>query len=232
MTVEGTKPYYIIDNIAKGTGLATQCARAYSTRTEWRRQKSTREEMHKCVVLILDEMHVKEEPRIGLVCDLSYSPLGALLGFVNLGETNAHLLEFERSLEEGGRSSQPLANSMLVFMVRGLFSRFQFPYAQFSCAAVSGDLGDLMFDHFWEAVCHLERCGFKVLAATADGASPNRRFIKIHGSGGAHQLVYKLVNPYASVVSSPAVPRSHSVRRYVWSPEPDFLALTPFPSGI
>ncbi len=38
--------------------------------------------------------------------------------------------------------------------------------------------------------------------------------------------------PPGFLVSSPAVPHSHSVRRYVWSPEPDFLALTPFPSGI
>ena len=29
--------------------------------------------------------------------------------------------------------------------------------------------------YFWEAVCRLERFGIKVLAATADGTSPNRQ---------------------------------------------------------
>ena len=76
-------------------------------------------------------------------------------------------------------------------MVRGLFTQLQFPYAQFSCASVSGDL---LYDPFWEAVCRLERLGFKLLAATADGASPIRRLIKLHGSD---KLVYKVVNPHA-----------------------------------
>ncbi len=31
-----------------------------------------------------------------------------------------------------------------------------------------------IFNPFWDMVYHLERCGFKVVAATADGASPNR----------------------------------------------------------
>ncbi len=35
-----------------------------------------------------------------------------------------------------------------------------------------------------------------------------------------------------NIVSSPAVPCSHSVRRYVWSPEPELLALIPFPSAV
>ena len=56
----------------------------------------------------------------------------------------------------------PLANSMLVLMVRGLFTHMQFPYAQFPCTALSGDM---MFDPFWEAVCRLERCDFKVIGS-------------------------------------------------------------------
>ena len=81
---------------------------------------------------------------------------------------------------------------MMVFMVRGLFSSVKFPYAQFPCAAVSGDL---LYDPFWEAVCRLERCGFKVVAATADGASSNRRLIKLLCDGLQN---YKVINPYAS----------------------------------
>ena len=32
---------------------------------------------------------------------------------------------------------------------------------------------------FWKAVCYLEKINLKVIAATADGASPNRLFFKI-----------------------------------------------------
>ena len=76
---------------------------------------------------------------------------------------------------------QPLANSMFVIMVRGLLSPLQFPYAQFPCVKITGDLtGDLLVDPFWEAVNRLEGLGLRVLAATADGASTNRRFMKLH----------------------------------------------------
>lgn len=57
--------------------------------------------------------------------------------------------------------------------------------------------GDLLFQPFWEAVQRLERCGFKVMATTFDGASVNRRLVKIHGLG-SHDLVYKVRNPHAS----------------------------------
>ena len=66
---------------------------------------------------------------------------------------------------------------MLVIMVRGLFIRLQFPYAQFACLSVTSDQ---LFNPFWEAVMRLERCGFMVVVATADGASSNRAFMRIH----------------------------------------------------
>ena len=98
------------------------------------------EEWQKCVVLVFDEMHIRE--------DLVYDKhSGALIGFANLGEINSHLLEFERSVDVTAPHSEPLANSMIVFMVRGLFTRLQFPYAQFPSIKVSGDL---LFEPFWE----------------------------------------------------------------------------------
>ena len=33
---------------------------------------------------------------------------------------------------------------------------------------------------FWKAVCYLEKINLKVNAVTADGASPNRNFFKMH----------------------------------------------------
>ena len=145
-------------------------------------------EWEKCVVLVLDEMYLRE--------DLVYDKhSGALIGFSNIGDTNEHLLQFEQMLE-GGETTRdaPLAKTMFVFMVRGLLTTLEFPYVQFPCAIISGDL---LFDPFWEAVYRLERIGLKVLGATADGASTNRRLMKIHNSKRG-QLVYRVINSHAS----------------------------------
>jgi len=103
---------------------------------------------------------------------------------------------------------------MMVFMVRGLFSKLQFAYAQFPCASVTGDL---LYAPFWEAVGRIEACGLKVrsvykmfcnvyndgievlfiqvLGATLDGNSVNRRLIKNHDT--SNKLLYKTSNPFA-----------------------------------
>lgn len=110
-------------------------------------------EREKNVILLLDEMHVKE--------DLVYDKhSGAMIGFANLGHINDHLLQFESSLLEDKQMPSQLAKTMMVFMVRGLFSKLQFPYAQFPCANLSGDL---LYEPFWEAVGRVENCGLKVL---------------------------------------------------------------------
>ncbi len=66
-------------------------------------------------LLLLDEMYIRE--------DLVYNKYtGRLIGFCNLGGVNNHLLSFERSLEKDGDPHPPLAKTMMVFMVRGLFT--------------------------------------------------------------------------------------------------------------
>ena len=47
----------------------------------------------------------------------------------------------------------------------------------------------------WGCVRRLEGTGFKVLVTTCDGASCNRKFMKLHGDTG--ELVYKTNNPYS-----------------------------------
>ena len=64
-------------------------------------------EREKCVILLLDKMHLKE----GLVFD---KHTGCLTGFCDLGDINTYFLKFEREVEGG-------AKSMMMFMVRGLF---------------------------------------------------------------------------------------------------------------
>ena len=117
---------------------------------------------------------------------------GALLGFTDLGNVNNLLMEFEHSLSLDVHTEN-LSKTMLVLMVRGLFICPQFPYAQFACSSVTGDQ---LLNPFWETVMRLERCGFMVLVATADGASPNSTFMHIHCEGDT--FPYKVLNPFAS----------------------------------
>jgi hypothetical protein len=141
----------------------------------------------KYVSVTFDEMHIR--------ADLVYEKnSGELVGFIDVGDINNYLLAFQKSLED----AQPrLAKTMLVFMVRRLFgSTLNFPYAQF---ATKDLCGDQIFDPFWDTVYHLERCGLKVIASTADGAAPNRTFFSIHlPSKSSNPTDYKTKNPFAN----------------------------------
>ena len=141
-------------------------------------------EWEKHVVLIFDEMHIKED----LIFD-KYT--GKLKGFINLGTINDHLLQLESKKIE--YCLPDLANSVLTFMVRGIFITLHFPYAQFPCKNLTGDQ---IHPLVWEAIQHLELCGFKVLATICDGAANNRCFIHMHGTPKS-SLVYKTKNLYS-----------------------------------
>lgn len=107
---------------------------------------------HKLVVLLLDEMYIKE--------DLVYDKhTGKMIGFVDLGETNNHLLAYEKALEEDTTTAEGLATSVFVIMVKGLFTPLRYPYAHFPSSTLTGNL---LFEPFWEAVFRLERMDFKV----------------------------------------------------------------------
>ena len=53
-----------------------------------------------------------------------------IVGFVDLGPINNTLLNFESSLSDS-EPAMPIATQMLTFMVRGLFIKLRFPYAQY-----------------------------------------------------------------------------------------------------
>ena len=109
-------------------------------------------ERERNIILLLDEMHILED----IVFDKHN---GAMIGYAKLGDIDDHLLQFEQSLTEDQPSPPPLAKSMMVFMVHGLFNKLQFPYAQLPCASLSGDL---LYEPFWEALGRVETCGLKV----------------------------------------------------------------------
>ena len=109
------------------------------------------QDWEKLVILLLDEIYIRED----LVFD---KHSGRLIGYASLGDVNDHLLAFEHAVEAGAEKDV-IAKTMMVFMVRGLFSPLRFAYAQFPCATVTGDL---LYHPFWQAVFRLERMGLKV----------------------------------------------------------------------
>ena len=133
------------------------------------------------VVLIWDEMKIKDD----LVFDKHTCEL---IGFVNCGDVNNHLDDLERKCNSSEDEIRDVASHMLLFMVRGIFSNLEFPYAQFPTGGASADV---LYPMVWEAVSNLESSGFKVVAFSCDGASANRKFYKMHGTG------YKTINPYS-----------------------------------
>ena len=89
---------------------------------------------------------------------------GNLIGFTCLGDITSQLEALEKSTDDPAFPPELMANSMMTFMVRGLFLDIQFPYAYFPSRKV---LGYMLFDPLWEAVSRLERCGFKVNSSYA-----------------------------------------------------------------
>ena len=131
------------------------------------------------VSLILDEMKIKE----GLV----YNKFtGEIVGFTHLGDVNDDL----RRLEEGTDQPPSVATHTLALMVRGLLFKLEFPYAHF---ATNGITADTLCPIIWEGIRNLECSGLKVLCVVADGASPNRKFFRMHGL----EYKYKTINPYS-----------------------------------
>ena len=136
--------------------------------------------------LIVDEMKVKES----LVYD-KYT--GGVTGFTNVGKINDDLLQLERDCQaETGPA--PVATHLLVLMVRGLLFKLNFPFAHF---ATTGVTADLLFPIVWESIRLLESIGLKVMCITADGASSNRKFFRMHRGPDDASPTYKTRNPFA-----------------------------------
>lgn len=90
---------------------------------------------------------------------------------------------------------QQMATSMLVLLVKGIFTKLSFPYVQFPCTALSGDQ---LYDPLGKlSVVSLELCDFKVLGLTCDGLAANRRLFRLHDPGNK-SLVHKVSNPFAT----------------------------------
>lgn len=116
-----------------------------------------------------------------------------LIGFVSCGDINSHLdldnLEHQCNSEENSSPTCSVASHILLFMVWGLFTPLEFPYAQLPTSNASSDV---LYPMVWEAVSNLESLGFKVVAIFCDGASANHKFYRMYGDG------HKTANPYSN----------------------------------
>ena len=123
---------------------------------------------HQTIVgLLQDEIKIKS--------DLVYNKhSGELIGFIDLGDIDNEIQNMEESVKN---ENKPLARYVLVLMVRGVSSNLKFPLAHF---ATNGVTSDQLFPILWEAIEILEvDLNLKVLHITSDGASPNRRFVRL-----------------------------------------------------
>lgn len=146
-------------------------------------------EWQKYVGITFDEMRIKDK--------IVYNKHSCeLIGYVNLGDITNQLLQFEKLCNDEESDvdtyTPPVAQHINCFMVRGLFRPINFPYAHFATRSLSSDE---IFPLAWESVKRLELIGLKVVFLTADGASCNRKFIKMHGK---KKGVYKTPNIYSN----------------------------------
>eukprot|EP00111_Clytia_hemisphaerica_P020420 TCONS_00060169-protein len=102
---------------------------------------------------------------------------GRLVGFTEMGDMNDELEHFERFCSEDTMKEKSVAKYFMVFMVRGLCSGLEYVFGHF---ASEGFTSDQIFHCAHEAIGILESIGLKVRAVTADGASPNRKYFKLH----------------------------------------------------
>ena len=132
------------------------------------------------------------------------------MGFTEMGEINDEMKKFgrlcvsevETEMEKESKSAgnkekdlgereRHLAKYVIVFLVRALFTKLCYPFGHF---ASEGFTSDQIFPCAHEAIRILESIGCKVRAITADGASPNRKYFKLHrmdgGENNEHGVTY------------------------------------------
>ena len=94
---------------------------------------------------------------------------GELIGFVDLED-------IELNYSTLNNVSQ-LANSILVFMIKSLANPLSYSLVTFATAGITSEQ---LYSLFWRAVAYLEmKCALKVVASTADGATPDSKFFRL-----------------------------------------------------
>jgi hypothetical protein len=186
VNLPSTRTLYDYSHCVKsGTGFRAEITNQLITEIH---SKSFTDNWQQYVGLLHDEIKIK--------ADLVYNKhSGELIGFMNLDDVGNAVLNMEQNMDE--QRPQELAKYVLVLFVRGIATDLQFPLAHFATGGISADI---LYPIIWEALEILEvTVGLKVLFITCDGASPNRRFFKLHQLPQQinDSTVYCTDNPFA-----------------------------------
>lgn len=133
--------------------------------------------------LMLDEMSIRS--------DLVYnSRTGELVGFTNLTSLEAELAALEAEIS-GGTYQRKLAKKILVFMLQGCVS----PLLTVAAIYSTDDLSSFqLYTRAWDVIYAVEEAGAKILLLIFDGASTNRKFIRMHFNMGDKDFTYVTIN--------------------------------------
>ena len=132
----------------------------------------------KNVTLAFDEMKIKD----GLVYN---SSTGKLIGFIQHDNINEEIDTIVNECTQSPSKAPPLATHMLALMVRGIFLNLQEVFAFYPC---DGFTSYQLYWTVWRNVGILEKSGFQVRAFSCDGASPNRKFYRLHQTNREQQF--------------------------------------------
>lgn len=119
---------------------------------------------------------------------------GELLGYCETGDINEHLQKLENEYTGSNKNVGKLASTMMVLMIRGLFTTFTFPYASFPSSSLTGEQ---LVPLIYEAILRIEQCGLKVSCLTMDGNSINRKLFKLIGNRKTNGITHKLRSPFS-----------------------------------
>eukprot|EP00111_Clytia_hemisphaerica_P011761 TCONS_00034542-protein len=96
---------------------------------------------------------------------------GNLVGFVDFGDAVMNESMLLNDVDK-------LATHVMVFMVKSVKNPLSYSFANF---ATDGAVCSEIYGLFWKAVEILElSCNLKVVSTVSDGASTNRKFVKMH----------------------------------------------------
>ena len=141
--------------------------------------------VQKYVAIIMDEMKIQANPVFDKVS-------GDLVGFIDLGDPMTNFASLSNEDED------PIASHALAFLVRRLCTDLKHIIAYFLTGNVTSYQ---IMPLFWRTVAVLEvSLNLHVCAAGNDGASPNRKFFRLHSKLAKDvdcDVVYETPNIYA-----------------------------------
>lgn len=119
------------------------------------------------------------------------------MGYVNLDEVSKEVHAMEAALKKEVNAEPPQATKVLSFMVKGVTSSLKFVVASYGTSNMTAEE---LYRRTWNTVSEIEKLGLVVRVITCDGASVNRKFIKMHPAvdGQKGSVIYKTWNPRAS----------------------------------